>query len=48
MFINTVKRNIINGTRISQENSDMNIYDFSMLKADGTYQPLSDYRGKRF
>lgn len=46
MFINTVKRNIINGTRISQENSDMNIYDFSMLKADGAYQPLSDYRGK--
>ena len=46
MFINTVKRNIINGTKISQENSDMNIYDFSMLKADGAYQPLSDYRGK--
>ncbi len=46
MFINAVKRNIINGTRISQENSDMNIYDFSMLKADGAYRPLSDYRGK--
>ncbi len=24
----------------------MNIYDFSMLRADGTYQPLSDYSGK--
>ena len=24
----------------------MNIYDFSMQKANGEYQPLSDYRGK--
>ena len=45
MFIDFSKRNMMSINR-NKEILKMNIYDFSMLKADGTYQPLSDYRGK--